>query len=455
MWHAKLVRRELIELCLGGYNSRLWPVRQSAKVDLSPGGNDFDAYWEDDPSIVAGLPILVVTPDGETESLLVALSASPQAPAPFTALCRVIARSDAVRYFGDPVITMNDDVLRAMAALSMTEAILHSDGKLNLKTVGPAVCRRTVSYAWARAASACVPPFFLNQLAGRWMDTYGLVGNAQSSYSSVEATVRAICDLLESVVSQDKTPVNAQSPRRLVEAILAKDDYALTHAWNTLSSELALRVSVEEIALASREDRGGFLQQGLRQLDKNPSNVSAVVACAFLATQVAPRSLEHLEILRVTGRSELVLWYAFLATIQHPGPILAAQSGLGLRIFRDISKIEERISAPSSDVAYQELRTIAKIGIESVARRVGHSGEIEVELIPLVTASFMFPTRPPRNEAPEVVPVKPEIADPIGNEQREVIYAALNAIANAIEPRQLSLISPQAPAKKSSRKKSV
>ncbi len=69
---------------------------------------------------------------------------------------------------------------------------------------------------------------------------------------------------------------------------------------------------------------------------------------------------------------------------------MAAQSGLGYRIYRDIAKTEEHLSEPVGDIAYEELKALERIGVESFAKKFGHTNEVEVELVPLVTSSFTY-----------------------------------------------------------------
>jgi len=72
---------------------------------------------------------------------------------------------------------------------------------------------------------------------------------------------------------------------------------------------------------------------------------------------------------------------------------MAAQGGLGYRVCRDIAKSEEHLAAPSADIAYSELKVFERSGVEGFSKKLGHSGEIEVELVPLVTSSFTYSSR--------------------------------------------------------------
>lgn len=148
-----------------------------------------------------------------------------------------------------------------------------------------------------------------------------------------------------------------------------------------------------ELAKLNREARGSYLQEALRYLEKSSDDENRVAACAFIATRVAPGSLEHLELLSTQRLPGLGLWYVLFASIQSPQQVLAIQNGLGHRVLRDVSAVESLTSRPSADIAFSELKAIERLGPEALSRKLGHANEIEVELVPFVTTSFTYPTK--------------------------------------------------------------
>ena len=62
--------------------------------------------------------------------------------------------------------------------------------------------------------------------------------------------------------------------------------------------------------------------------------------------------------------------------------------GVGQRVLRELAAISDPVSRPSADIAFTELRVLERVGIETMALRFGHVGEVEVELVPGVTSSF-------------------------------------------------------------------
>lgn len=460
MWYVQLSRREFFEVCLGGYDPTKLNARQVSAVQTEGHrGPMIDAYWFQNPSQHFGYPTMAVVPDGDEIDVLTALNASPQAPAPFTALCRVISKSEASAYFGESPLQSSDKLLPATVALAIVEAMLYSEGKLTIRTVSPAACRRTISYAWGRAAATGIPPSSLEQLATRWIDTYAFIGQIQGAVEVVKSTVSSLIDVLNVGVQLGYGMLPTSPGAKMAHAILSRDDFSLEHAWGGLCQNMGLSVSLRELAQSSREERGGYLQQALRMSSTADSQSPVLPACAFLATQVAPGSLEHLEILRSIGKPEVALWYAFYAALQYPVAILQLQNGLGSRVLRDIERVEDHFSPPTADIAYKELQAISRLGIESIARKFGHTGEIEVEIVPLVTTSFSYHGRvskaskePYERQLPlDGVQQEKVVALP----PREQILEALSLIARLVDSTDISnsLESPQSSSKKPVRKK--
>ena len=88
--------------------------------------------------------------------------------------------------------------------------------------------------------------------------------------------------------------------------------------------------------------------------------------------------------------------------------------GLGLRVIRDVSRVEEPVGRPMADIAFSEVKALERVGIDVLGRKFGHLGEVEVELIPFVTSSFSFHARSARarNDVQAQLPLEEEA--PIG-----------------------------------------
>lgn len=393
MWHAQFSKREFLELCLSGFDRLKFPTTTCSAVVPGVGREKpLDVYWTQDPDSHPTLPSLVVLPNDDIPELLVALHASPQVPTPLTALVNIMSRDEALTYFGSADLNPGENVMPALVALSMVEAVMHSDGRLNLKQVGPATCRRTMSFAWGKAIASGIPASALAMLPGRWLEAYKMInpgGYLDQVSQTVGSAFPALSVCAEIGLGFPPTTIAGQ----LAAAVVAGNDVERESTWLSLSEGSAETITLAALARLSREERVSYLQQALRRVGATGSNDSSAPVCAFLATQVAPGSLEHIDILKATGNPSVVFWYALFAALQSPGSVMSSQAGLGFRVARDISSVEEHMQSPKADVSYQELMSVRRLGVESLASKFSHTGEVQIELVPLVTSSFTYSRR--------------------------------------------------------------
>lgn len=389
MWHASLSRREFTELCLGSFEPVRRKLQRVNRVLIEDVDAMVDAYWEREADAGYVLPSIIVTPD-DVATLLLSVIVSPQAPSPLSSLCRILTREEAKSYFADDGLVLEHDVLPAVAALAMAEAILHADGRIGLQQLTPAVCKRTLSYAWGRALAARVPATSIERLPSRWLDTYQLINQA-SGLDSIRRTISASVGALEAAAQLGKGAQPACPAGKMAYALMAGSRDSKDTAWRALADFLDDPIPLTTLSAATREERGSYLQQALRiSRSASSEDTSVAAACAFLATQVAPGSLEHLEVLRGLAEPSVLLWYALYAVLQSPKEILSSQGGLGFRLLRDIARTDDHFSRPTADLAFGELKALERVGLDSVSRKIGHAGELEVELVPFVTSSFTF-----------------------------------------------------------------
>lgn len=391
MWHIQFSRRDFVEFWLGSTkNSKSGKAqRTSSFIGATVGKSEVHAYWQQEPSTSYMFPSVVVVPDDEINDLLTAINSSPQAPAPVSALCRVLTAQDAESYFSTSPMDLSEDILSAVVSLAMAEAVLHSEGKISWRQLSPAACKRTLSYAWGKALAARAPSESFQKLPSRWLDTYSLI-NSQTTIDPVRRTIAGAIGPLSAYAKVAIGIPPLDQAGGLTYALHQKDKKSVDTYWKQVCKVFDYKIGLDELSQSTREERAAYLQQALRLATSMNSDEFASSACAFIATQVAPGSLEHLDLLRQAGNPSVVFWYALYAALQTPNEIMAAQSGLGYRIHRDIARTEEYLSEPTGDIAYEELKALERIGIESFSKKFGHTNEVEVELIPLVTSSFTY-----------------------------------------------------------------
>lgn len=391
MWSALFNRREFFELYLGSTKLIANRVKEKSQVDVDS-AEGITLIWEHNPVENFALPSLVIVGDGDVLGLLSAVVAAPQAPSPITALTRVISGREAQQHFDSDFLPLNEGVFPAFAALIFIESVIHGDGRLGVKQLTPLICKRTLTYAWGKGIGARVAAESFLDLPERWLDVYSLL-NARQAADTAHRTIDSVIGSL-SLLSQLAIGMRPESPAGgLAFELLTGGRESQELAWKRLAECLPRPVAIERLQLLTREERGTYLQEALKTLTSVQARTEGediAAACAFLATRLAPGSLEHLDVLKDAGRPELLAWYAMYAALQHPKEIMSLNGGLGFRVLRDLRRVDEKLSAPSADISHSELKIIARAGLEAMAAKIGHASELQVELVPYVVTSFTF-----------------------------------------------------------------
>lgn len=407
MWHTTLTRKELVELVIGA--RKIDDLNLSRVTGIKPGADQalYYAYWQEQPIATLPLPNILVAPAvNSITDLLVALNASPTSPSPITALCRILTREDATDLFQESLLDTKQNLSVAVLALAIAEAVILAEGRLVPRLATPAICKRTLSYAWGKALSIQLPPRMMQELPQRWMETYTSL-NVTASHSSFQSVVS---DLMGPLGICAHLAMGLKPPGTLGELAYSTfhgDTGQQQQIWQQLSTQLEAQWTLRDIATATREERGLYLQSALRLMHQSASaqREERIAVCAFLATQVAPGSLEHLELLKINGTPAMVLWYALFAALQAPTDIVMSLPGVGQRVLRELTAVMDPLNRPTADIAFAELRVLERAGIETIARRFGHVGEVEVELVSGVTSSFSLHARNRARPEPEQLPL--------------------------------------------------
>lgn len=417
MWHIKLSRKEFLEFWISG--GRALPSKaariQSAGVVET---DDFiRAFWKEEPSEAFPFPNCVVGTEQQLSTVLTAINSSPSAPAPVSAFSRLISTRDFNEYSRSASMAFSGVLNAAIVALVLAEAVWHSEGKVGLRQISFAACKRTYSYAFGRALAGQLGGEGLERLPARWLEVYSIL-NANASSLQLRDTMSVLTSSLRAFTSISWGLPPSNESTELAFAIHRGDRQALRSFWSRYSRSFAPDLELDSLQASTRENRAKYLQAALDALSNSArgaghnsalgnllgsghgtssggGEIDAAV-CAFIATQIAPGSLEHLELLRQAGNPALVFWYALYAALQAPGEILAAQSGLGFKVYRGLTSVEDLLSTPSADISYEEIKVFERTGLEGLARNFGHQNEVVVELVPGVASSFSYGLRQTR-----------------------------------------------------------
>ncbi|KGH31245.1 hypothetical protein [Comamonas testosteroni] len=391
MWSALVSRREVFELFLGSTKAVEGKLRETSQLRFGAGSETL-LVWDCDPTQRFLLPSLMVVADDDVQSTLSAIAAAPQAPSPVTALTRILTREEATQQFDDDLLTIDERVFPALTALAFVEAVLHGGGRVGIRQLTPLICRRTLAFAWGRTLASRAGGEAFLELPARWLDVYSLL-NSPSTHDTAQYAIDPIVSVLGLLtqIALGRRPETTTGA--LAYEILNGTQASQELAWEQLAAQLSRQIRIDALQSLTREERGSYLQEALRQMSSSGSyreQGDMAAACAFLATRLAPGSLEHLEILKGEGRPDLLAWYGLFAALQSPKEILSLYGGLGFRSSRDMLRVEDKLASPSADISYSELKILARGGLELLSSRIGHSSELQVELVPYVSTSFTF-----------------------------------------------------------------
>ena len=394
MWTASLSRREFLEVFASGPSDAV--IRRARRLDmivvLEAEKGSVTVAWGQQPLNNMSFPNLAVVRENEINDLLAALNANPNAVSPFSAFCRLVPFEASRAFLDAPpgeshVVTTA--VIDAVAMLSLVEVQLHSEGVMKLRQASPAACCRTLSYVWAKALAAGTPESQLPSLSDKWMSTYAAL-NGGAPGAEVATVSRYALNVLKVAADAFHGKRSTSLAHRITEALVRADRIELGWAWSDLSAKVGVDISLDEIAKAPREERGSLLQKALQDHGSLTAAEDRDAARGFLATQVAPNSLDHLDILLTRSGPGAALWYVFFATLQNPIALLNAFGGVGRRLSRDIHDVESFDMPPRADIGFEEFEVLSRYGPDELGRKIGHSNQIDVELLPLVTGSFRF-----------------------------------------------------------------
>ena len=408
MWHIKLSKRDFLEFWISGGRSLPGKADRLSHAGMVETDDFIRAFWKDGPSEAYPFPNFIVASEAQLASVLTAINASPSATTPVSAFSRLIATKDFNEFSRSASMDFDGLMNAAIVALVMAEAVWHSDGKVGLRQVSFAACKRTLSYAFGRALAGQLGVEGLERLPSRWLEVYSIL-NANISFSQLRDTLAVLTSALRAFASISCGLYPNNEATELAFAIHQGDREALRMFWSKYSRSFAPGIELDALQASTRENRANYLQAALNALpggghgmydsvngmSGSGDEVGAAV-CAFIATQIAPGSLEHLELLRQSGNPALVFWYALYAALQAPNDILSAQSGLGFKIYRGLTSVDNLLSAPSADISYEELKIFERTGLEGVVRNFGHQNEVIVELVPGVSSSFSYGSRQTR-----------------------------------------------------------
>lgn len=437
MWYQQLTRRELIDLLLGqslAFNAISVPELAEA-VRSGVSRDAIIAIWEAEPTPANRAPTLFVVQDEANRRDVFALANSAsQASLPFSSFYRVLTIAE-ITEFSAQQNEVDSRLINSFIALSYTEAIIHGARQIKPAEVSVAMCRRTLALTWAVAVRERTPIRALPRLTDAWLDSYELMSGHERS-ASVPTTISALFPVLSTAAALYFNRPPKDQIGNLCSELLKGNKEAQEIAWRDLAGKWGSRTTLAALGDSTREVRADFLQtllEAYRQGDVGGSSEESAAIVAFVANQIAPGSLEHLQLLGDRGGSSIMAWYTLFASLMKPEVGLTFNSGVGRRLFRDIEQRPGRGAGPCCDISYEELHVVLRAGLDGLSRKLGHSGEISIELVPQVEGIFRFPVKQSRAQT--------ELFESTKSADTELPHQTRERISQAIQVLQAVLSS--------------
>lgn len=387
MWNLSLNRRDFIEFWLGGNRKAIRMIKESSLPDTYLDINFIHLQWETSPTVEYYFPTRIIGSDEEFKAIFTAINASPSAATPVSAYSRVLTFRD-YKYLNSRARPFTNG-LAPLVAMAMAECSVLSEERQSWKQISVAGCTKTLSYSWGKAARSKESAWNIEDLPRRWFETFLMVGSANAT-DHLRRTVSAATSALNALFKITIGIPASGYAEALAEALYKKDHKSLELIWIELTQRYGFTITLDSLMRSTREERASYLQQALKLSMRPESDDSLSALCAFIATQVAPGSLEHLDLLRNSGSPEIVFWYAMYAALFSPNDIMSAQGGLGYRIYKKMAAEESRCDAPYGDICYEELKILERGGVDTLLKKISHGGELQVELLPFVSISFDY-----------------------------------------------------------------
>ena len=168
---------------------------------------------------------------------------------------------------------------------------------------------------------------------------------------------------------------------------------------HTLPEAFSLMEGPREQRVAAFEHVSSTVMQGDAR-----SAMSRAFLLGYLASRIAPGTLEHLSLLRPLENRlpGVMLWYGLCAGLSGGNELVQRLGSVGNRIVRELRRRESVFDAPRSDVSIAELTVLKRSSDQNAVSSLATDGHLVVELFPHVNATVRIGKRGTVAETPSV-----------------------------------------------------
>lgn len=284
----------------------------------------------------------------------------------------------------------------ACIGLIIGETATYLDGIRDLKQVPARTCKGTYSFVLARALAlgAAAP----EKAVSGWFEARELTRQSPLPLSKRALYAPWYVLLgLETGAWRAELP-EAEVPSSILDAV---QDLFLKgeidgRQWRFLSSELPGIGEIATLMRGPRENRVKVLEEAvhyLRSAPKDSSDLPMSFVLGYLASQIAPGTMDHLQLLspHVQSFPGVLMWYGLCAGLHRRSTVASYAGGLGRRAIREVLRREFLLDRPTCDISLSELRMLSLKG--SFDFRTSSNSQIEIGIAPCITPALRWPPR--------------------------------------------------------------
>lgn len=386
MWVKAVSRQELLEIFQREGRSVAAAIQGELLLDSH--AQELQLIWRDDPEERPSLPVAVVVEARERRDFLAWVATYLRGFRPFTAHCRVIDASFAAKYLQREREVSLGRLENACLGVILGEAATEGYGQSDLRSPSLAVCMGTYSYAMSRALALGMLPREAQLVTEGWTSVRRIAryGRGPLDISALKEVWSVILGLSAGDDQRGYVEFPA-APTAIFEACrdLYETGEMQAPRWTALVGDVPELRSVPAEMRGAREERVVAFEKALGVLgNQGWSRPHAGFLCGFLASEIAPGSIDHLRLLSPWVRrfGSVSVWYGLCAGLRTDSDVRDHSSGLGRSILRDILWSESAVDRPRCDIAVSELEVLSGAVDHLLEFRTRNQGQLEVELIP-------------------------------------------------------------------------
>jgi len=398
MWTRTVDKKELLGFLYSEKAGVFLEPRQISSIDelQEPGVGELRVIWGENPKLRL-MPSIVVVPENERRDLLAWVLTYIPHLRPFTAYSRVLTLDEARNALKRRQSASLGSLDKACAALILGEAASHAEGKKGPTELTRNACASTYSFSISRAIALGASEKELSLITRRWSRAREITGQPRLRLSTQDLQVP--WEVLHSLIEVDRQVKGfPEALQILVEA--CRDIHNENEIGEVIWKELIGRQMPDVFELPKkmngpREERVQVFEDAIKSLLLAPgvTTTTKSFVCGYLASRLAPGSLEYLSLVLPLGQiaSTVPFWYCLCSGLSEGSDVYRYAEGLALRAIRDVLLHDSVLESPRCDLALSELEIILEAEGGLRGFRSGNPGNVEVELAPCIVATLRSP----------------------------------------------------------------